>query len=137
MDVVVLIGRIMFAMLALGSAFGGHFGATDATAGYGESRGLGNSRMMVLVSGVVLAAAGLSLILGIYPDAGALLYAGFLLAANFTIHHFWTDEDPMTRQMEMTQFMKNLAIAGGALIAYVYFHTAGDDAPFQITGNLF
>ena len=137
MDFVVLIGRVFLGALAVGSGLGGHFGATDATAGYGDVRGVPSARVMVLVSGVVLVAAGASIILGVYPDAGALLFVGYLLAANFMVHRFWNDDDPMVRQMEMTQFMKNLAIAGGCLLAFAYFQTAGDDAPFQFTGTLF
>ena len=51
MDLVALIGRILFGLLFLGSAFGGHFGATYATAGYAESRGLKGARMLVLLTG--------------------------------------------------------------------------------------
>lgn len=124
-------------MLALGSAFGGHFGATDATAGYAEARGLPWARPLVLISGVMLLAVAVSIIFGIWPDLGALLYFLFLIAAAFLIHHFWTDEDPGTRQSEMTQFMKDLALSGASLIAFTYFVTVGDDGPFQITGSLF
>lgn len=138
MDVVVLIGRILFSMLALGSAVSGHFMATDGVAGYAQARGVKTgARGLVLFSGVVLLVAALSIIFGIWPDLGALLYFGFLIAAAFIIHHFWTDEDPQMRQNEMTQFMKDFALAGAALIAFVYFVTVGDDGPFQITGSLF
>ena len=98
-DLVALIGRILFSLLFLGSAFGGHFGATDATAGYAESRGLKGARMLVLLTGAQLAAGGLMVLLGIWVDLGALLIAAFTLAAALLIHHFWTDQEPMTRQM--------------------------------------
>ncbi|MEE8489344.1 MAG: DoxX family protein, partial [Acidimicrobiia bacterium] len=113
-DVVVLIGRVLFALIAVGSAFGGHFMATDSTAGYAESRGVKNPRAMVLISGVLLVAAAVSLIAGIYADLGALLFGSFTLLTAFMIHHFWTDDDEMTKQIEMTNFMKNLSITGGA-----------------------
>jgi len=38
-------------------------------------------------------------LLGIWVDLGALLIAAFTLAAALLIHHFWTDQEPMTRQM--------------------------------------
>ena len=136
-DVVVLVGRVLFALIAVGSAFGGHFMATDSTAGYAESRGVKNPRAMVLVSGVLLAAAAVSLMVGIYADLGALLFGSFTLLTAFTIHHFWTDEDEMTKQMEMTNFMKNLSITGGALLAFALFATAGDDIGLTVTGSLF
>ncbi len=137
MDILVLIGRILFVLIALGSALGGHFGSLDATTGYAESRGYKNARFWVLASGVWLLLSGVSVLFGIFPDLGALMFAVFALAAAFTVHHFWTDEDPMTKQMEQAQFMKNLAIAGGGLIAFAYFVTVGDAAAFQVTGPLF
>lgn len=137
MDIVVLVGRIFLGLFAVGSGLGEHIGSAEAKARYGESRGLPAARPLVVSSGVVLVTAGASIILGIYPDLGALLYAGYLLAANFTVHRFWADAEPRTRQQEMSQFLKNLAIAGGALVAFAYFHTAGDDAPFQFTGLFF
>jgi len=138
MDVIVLIGRILFSALAVGSALGGHFGATDATAGYAQARGVKTgTRPLVLLTGVQLLLAAVFITFGIWPDLGALLYFLFTFPVAFIIHHFWTDEDPMARQIEMTQFMKDLALSGAALIAFVYFVTVGDDGPFQITGNLF
>ena len=53
------------------------------------------------------------------------------------VHHFWTDEDEMTKQIEMTNFMKNLSITGGALLAFALFATAGDDIGLTVTGSLF
>jgi uncharacterized membrane protein YphA (DoxX/SURF4 family) len=136
-DLVALIGRILFSLLFLGSAFGGHFGATDATAGYAESRGLKGARMLVLLTGAQLAAGGLMVLLGIWADLGALLIAAFTLAAAFLIHHFWTDQDPMVRQMEMTQFMKDIALTGAALLVFVLYAVFGDELGFQIVDPLF
>lgn len=136
MDIIVLVGRILFALIAVGAAFGGHFGATADTAAYGESRGLKNARFWVLASGAWLLVAGLMVILGIYPDLGALMFGFFTLVTAFVVHHFWTDDDPMVRNGEMSSFMKNLSITGGALVAFAYFVTVGEAGPFQITANL-
>lgn len=138
MDFVVLLGRILFGTLAIRSALLGHFGNTDGLAGYAEARGVkSGARALVLISGVMLLLAGVSIILGIWPDLGALLYFLFLVPAAFLIHHFWTDDDPMAKQTEQTQFMKDMALAGAALIAFTYFVTVGEGGPFQITGSLF
>ena len=138
MDVVVLLGRILFGTLAVTSAVSGHFANTDGLAGYAEARGVkSGGRGLVLISGVILLLAGVSIIVGIWPDLGALLYFVFLVTAAFVIHHFWTDDDPMMKQNEQTQFMKDMALAGAALIAFTYFVTVGEAGPFQITGSLF
>lgn len=138
MDIVVLIGRILFSALAIGSAIGGHFGSTDDLAGYAQARGVSSgARAWVLISGVVLLLAGVFILLGLWPDLGALLYFIFLVGAAFSIHHFWTDEDPNVKQMEQTQFMKDMALAGAALIAFAYFVTVGEAGAYQITGSVF
>lgn len=125
-------------MLPIGSALGGHFGATEETAGYAEARGVrSGARILTLVTGTQLLLAGALIILGIWPDLGALLYAAFTLPSAFVIHHFWTDDDPMTQQNEMSQFMKNISLTGASLIAFTYFVTVGEAGAFQITANLF
>ena len=116
MDALLIIGRILFAMIFLGSGVAGHILQTDGTAGYAESRGVSNARTLVLISGVALVLAAVGIILGIWIDLAALIAIAFLLAVNVMVHHFWSDDDPMTRQMEMTQFMKNLSMAGAGLI---------------------
>jgi len=136
-DIVVLIGRVLFVLIAVGSAFGGHFMATDSVAGYAESRGVRNPRALVLISGVLLVVAGVSMMAGIYADLGALMFGVFTLLTAFIIHHFWTDEDEMTKQVEMTNFMKNLSITGGALLAFALFATSGDDIGLTVTGSFF
>ena len=138
MDVVVLVGRILFGLIAVGSALGGHFGAVAETAAYAESRtSIKNARSLVILTGVWLLIAGVSIIGGIYPDLGSLMFAAWLLAVAFLVHHFWTDTDPMVRTGEMTNFMKNLSLTGGSLIAFAYFVTVGEAGPFQVTANLF
>jgi putative oxidoreductase len=39
----------------------------------------------------------------------------FLAAATFFFHDFWRLADPGQRQLQMFQFMKNVAIGGGLL----------------------
>lgn len=137
MDIVVLVGRILLGSIAFGAALGGHFGATVATAAYAESRGVKNARPLVLFSGAMLLAAGLMLFLGIWADLGALIFIAFLLPTAFMVHHFWTDTDEMTKQAEMTNFMKNVSISGGCLLAFVLFASSGDQIGLQMVGPLF
>jgi len=137
MSFVILIGRILFSAIFVGSAIGGHFGETEGTAGYAESRGVSNAHMLTIASGALIGVLGLAIILGIWIDLAALGIIGYLLVTNVLVHHFWTDEDPMTQQMEMTQFMKNLSIAGGALMLFAFFAVVGDAVGLTVTGPLF
>ena len=137
MSVVILIGRILLGLIFVGSGFAGHLADTDGTAGYAEMRGVKNARLTVQISGVLIAAAGLGIILGVWADLAALGAAAYSLIAAFLVHHFWTDEDDMTKNMEMALFMKNLSIAGGALILFAFLASIGPAVDFMITDPLF
>ncbi|WP_311209135.1 MULTISPECIES: DoxX family protein [unclassified Aeromicrobium] len=133
MDEVFLISRILFAYLVIGSGVG-HLTATGAMAGYAESRGLSNAKLLVQISGVALLAGGLSVLLGIWGDIGALGLAVLLLVTAVLMHAFWKESDGQAKQMEMVAFNKNVALAGGALALFVLLST--DFAPYTITGAL-
>ena len=133
MDEVFLISRILFAYLVIGSGIG-HLTATGAMAGYAESRGLSNAKVLVQVSGVALLAGGVSVLLGIWGDIGALGLAILLLVTAVLMHAFWKESDAQAKQMEMVAFNKNVALAGGALALFVLLST--DLAPYTLTGAL-
>jgi putative oxidoreductase len=133
MDVVLLIGRVLFVALFLGSAVG-HLTQTDAMAGYAASRGVSMARAATFGSGVVMVLGGLSVLLGVWGDLGALLLVLFLLPTAFLMHGFWRETDPTAKQMEMIQFNKDVALAGGAL---AFFWVFSQDPGLTITGPLF
>ena len=135
MDVVILIGRILLSMIFVGSGSAGHMMQTEGTAGYAESRGVPNSKLLTQISGGLIFAAGLGVIFGVWADLAALGMAAYSLIVAFWVHHFWTDEDPIVQQSEMSMFMKNLSIAGGALILFGLLQTT--DVSLTITDNLF
>jgi putative oxidoreductase len=136
MDILVLIGRVLFGALFLGSAFG-HLTQTKPMAGYAASKKVPFATAVVFGSGVVLAAGGLMVILGVWADLGALLLVAFLLPTAVMMHNFWTLPDPQARQMDQIQFSKDLALAGGALLAFVLFAYAGHQLGLTLTGPLF
>ena len=53
------------------------------------------------------------------------------------VHHFWTDTDDMTKNMEMSLFMKNVSMAGGGLILFAFMAAAGPAVDFTITDPIF
>jgi putative oxidoreductase len=134
MDLIVLIGRILLAALFLGSAFG-HLTQTEGMAGYAQAKGVPSARAAVVVSGVLILLGSLMVLLGIWPDLGALLLFIFLIPTAILMHGFWRETDPQARQMEMIQFQKDIALAGAALIAFALFAAA--DVGLTITGPLF
>jgi putative oxidoreductase len=133
MDVVLLIGRVLFVALFLGSAVG-HLTQTDAMAGYAASKGVPMARPATVVSGVLMVLGGLSVLLGVWGDLGALLLFVFLVPTAFLMHAFWRETDPTAKQVEMVQFNKDVALAGATL---AFFWVFSQDPGLTITGPLF
>jgi uncharacterized membrane protein YphA (DoxX/SURF4 family) len=136
MDILVLIGRILFSALFIGSAVG-HLTQTKAMAGYAASKNVPQAYAATLVSGVLAGVGGLMVLLGVWPDLGALLLVVFLVPTALLMHGFWRESDPQMRQVELIQFQKDLALAGAALMLVALFSFAGDDLGLTITGPLF
>jgi uncharacterized membrane protein YphA (DoxX/SURF4 family) len=136
MDVVILIGRILFVLLFLGSAYG-HFAQGKAMTGYAQSKGVPMPSLGVYLGGVLLAVGGLSVLLGIWPDLGALALVVFLVPTAVLMHAFWKETDAQAKQMEQIQFMKDISLAGAALAMFGLFATLGDDLGLVITPPLF
>lgn len=136
MDEVFLVARILFVYLMIGSAVG-HLTQTAAMAGYAEARGVKNAPLMVQISGVALLAGGVSVLLGLWGDIGALGLAVLMVVTAVMMHAFWKETDPQTKQMEMIGFNKDIALAGGALAIYVIFYGADGYGFYTLTGALF
>lgn len=118
-----LAGRILFSAVFVFSGLG-HFMQLEEMSEYAGQKGVPAPKLMTVVTGVVILLGGLSILFWTQVIVGAWLLAGFLLLAAFTIHNFWAVEDPQQAQVEMQQFMKNLALAGAAVVFYVAVQTA-------------
>lgn len=136
MDVVALIGRILFAALFLGGGFA-HLTQAEAMSGYAASRGVPQAKLATLVSGVLIIVGGLLVLLGLWLDLGALLLVVFLVPTAFLMHGFWKETDAQAKQMEMAQFQKDLGLAGAALLILGLYAGYGADLGITITGPLF
>jgi uncharacterized membrane protein YphA (DoxX/SURF4 family) len=136
MDVIFLIGRLLFGALFISAGIA-HVTDKGAMAGYAESRGVKPGRPAVLASGVVILVGAVLIILGIWIDVGAILVALFVLSTAVLMHAFWKESDAQARQLEMTQFMKDMALCGGALILLYLAWEFGGDAGLTITDPLF
>lgn len=136
MDVVALIGRILFAALFLGSAFG-HFAQSEAMSGYAASRGVPQPKLAVLASGLLILVGGLMVLLGIWIDLGALLLVLFLVPTAVLMHGFWKETDAQAKQMEMIAFQKDIALAGASLVIFALYSGYGENLGITITGPLF
>jgi uncharacterized membrane protein YphA (DoxX/SURF4 family) len=136
MDVIALIGRILFVTIFFGSGFA-HLTQTAGMAGYAESKGVPAGKLAVAGSGVLMLLGGLMILLGVWADLGALFLVVFLLPTAFIMHAFWKETDPQARQMEMTQFMKDVSLGGAALFIFALYAGHGQGLGLTITGPLF
>ncbi len=133
MDVLVLIGRLLFVLLFAVSAVG-HLTKTREMAGYAASRGVPMAGAATVVSGLVLAVGAISVGVGLWADLGALALAAFALPTAFLMHRFWAEKDPQSRQMEQVQFFKDIALGGAALVMFAFFAFAGHALGLMVTG---
>lgn len=135
MDAVVLVGRVVFAGLFLMSGIG-HLTETGAMTGYAHAKGVPWARAAVRISGALILIGGLMVLLGVWADLGALLLVVFLVPTAFLMHGPWKAADEQEKQVEQVQFLKDLALAGAALVLFVLF-SALPDLGLTITGPLF
>jgi uncharacterized membrane protein YphA (DoxX/SURF4 family) len=129
MDLILVIGRILFGGFFLMSGIN-HFAKLEAMTGYAKYKKLPAAKLGVLISGLMLVIGGLSVILGYYADLGALLLAIFLVLAAVIFHNFWKETDATAKQNEMLGFMKDIALAGAALIIFALVAKYGADLDF-------
>ncbi|NHX38618.1 MULTISPECIES: DoxX family protein [Haloarcula] len=127
-----LLGRLLFGGVL---AFMGlnHFQNAGQMAPYAEAKGLPAPVASVYGSGGLLLVSGILVILGAYPVIAAGALATFLVVSAVTMHDFWAVPDDQV-QDEMTQFLKNVALAGGALSLLA---VAGTSWPYTVGMSLF
>lgn len=129
MDALLLIGRVLFVPIYIMSGLGFHLGQMKAGVGYAQSKGVPAANVLVPLSGIQIVIGGLLILFGVWPDLGALLLAIFLVPTALLMHNFWAVEDPMARAGEMSQFQKNIALAGAALVMFAFWAYGGPVGP--------
>ncbi|MEU0743596.1 DoxX family protein [Streptomyces sp. NPDC006134] len=75
------------------------------------------TEQLVRLSGAVQVAGGVLLGLGRFPRLSALALAATLVPTTLAGHRFWEADDPGERAQQRIQFLKNLSMLGGLLIA--------------------
>ncbi len=124
-----LVGRVLLVLIFLLSALGNKIPNFTATAERMAEQGVPLPKVALVGAIVFLILGSLSIIVGYKARYGAALLLIFLIAASFYFHDFWSyapdthyilSTDRMVRrqvaQMELTHFMKNMALMGAMLI---------------------
>ena len=108
-----------FGRVALGTIFlvsgAGKLSAWHATVAYAASKGV--PELLLVIATVLELAGGIGVILGYRARWAALALLVFLVPVTFVFHGFWAV--PANEQhAQLVNFLKNLSIAGGALIVF-------------------
>jgi len=108
-----LLARALFGLVL---AFTGlnHLLDPEGMIGYSKAKGVPAAEFLVPATGIQLIAGGVAIAIGAFPVVAAGAIAVFLLVATPTMHDFWAVPEEQ-RQSEMTSFLKNATLLGGAL----------------------
>jgi uncharacterized membrane protein YphA (DoxX/SURF4 family) len=115
LDILFLLGRIILGGYFVYAGVN-HFMQLGAMTQYSQFKRVPAPKVAVIVSGLMLIAGGLSILLGYQVVIGAWLLIVFLVPTTIMMHDFWTESDPMARGNQKAHFLKVIALAGAALI---------------------
>jgi uncharacterized membrane protein YphA (DoxX/SURF4 family) len=85
-----------------------------------EPLGLPNDpELLVRANGVAMVGGGVLFAAGRLPRLAATVLAGAMIPTTYVGHAFWAESDPAARKAQGLQFLKNLGLIGGLLLAAV------------------
>jgi putative oxidoreductase len=135
-DVVFLIGRILFVVLFVTSGLFNHLLSRGGVE-YARAYKAPAPEVLVPATGVMIIVGSAMVVLGIWADLGALLLAAFLIPTSYYMHAYWKETDPQMRQGQQVNFLKNVGLLGGALIIFYVYNQLQGEAGLSITDPLF
>jgi len=119
MEIIYVIGRILFAAIFISGGYK-HLTKSKEMGGYAKSMRVPAGEFMTIVTGIMILAGGIMVIFDFEMFYGALLIFLFLVPTSFMMHAFWKVADANMKQVQQIMFMKNMSIAGAALML-MYF----------------
>jgi putative oxidoreductase len=137
MDILFLIGRILFVIVFISSGATVHLLQRRQGIEYAKSYGVPMAEVGVPLTGLMAVIGGVFVALGLWGDLGALLIAAFLLLITPLMHAFWRETDPMQKQMQLVNFTKNTGLLGGALVLFYTWNQLQGEAGLSLTDPLF
>lgn len=137
MDWIFLAGRILFAIMFFNSGLVGHVLGRKGTAAYARQNRVPLPELSVVASGAMILAGSVLVALGAWGDLGALLIAAFLVAITPVMHAFWRESEPMGKQLQQINFLKNVSLLGAALVLFYVWNQLQGSAGLSLTGPLF
>jgi putative oxidoreductase len=118
MDILFLIGRILFSLIFIVAGFR-HLKDFTHTVEEAKKAKAPFPKLSVAVMSLFALVGGLSVAFGFYSKIGAFLLLIFLLPTTFIVHRFWGLPDDQ-KQIQIVHFSKNLSLLGTTLMI-LYF----------------
>ena len=75
--------------------------------------------LLVRANGAAMVSAGSLLAIGRLPRIASTVLAATVVPTTLAAHAFWQEQDPQARAEQKVQFLKNLGLLGGLLLAAV------------------
>jgi len=116
-DITALAGRILIAVIFLISGFF-KVGAYAQMVGYATAVHLPAPGVAIAAAAAVELACGLAILAGFKTRVAAWLLFLYLLPVSYFFHNFWAVQG-QEQQIQMVNFLKNMAIMGGLLVLSV------------------
>ena len=110
----IVAGRVLMSLIFIGAGLE-KIGGWRHTAEMMAAKGLPVVPVLLALTILLEVGGGLALLTGIRARLGALALCLFLIPATYVFHNFWAVAGA-EHQLQMVNFMKNLAIMGGLLV---------------------
>jgi uncharacterized membrane protein YphA (DoxX/SURF4 family) len=115
MEILLVVGRFMYTLPLLYQGVT-NLGQLDRLTERARDKGLPASPALTAAAMVWLIIGTLAITFNFQSFIGGLMVAVFLVFTGSTIHNFWAVTDPATRKQDLLHFLKNLSLAGAALV---------------------
>lgn len=111
MDTIFIIGRIMFGsfFIIMGLM---HMMKMNMLTGYAASKKVPMPKLAVMVSGLLILLGGIGVATDLFLSISVVLLAIFLVGVSLGMHRFWKEPE------ELSNFLKNMALLGAALMLF-------------------
>jgi putative oxidoreductase len=111
--IIVVAGRALFALIFI---LAGPRLFQHALAQLAAQHGMPMAQILVPAAGALILVGGLNILFGFHARIGAWFIVLFLLVVTPVMHNFWAIADPTAAQAQLSNFMKNVSMLGGALL---------------------
>jgi len=110
-----LTGRVLFAtyFILMGLS---HLISFREHASFIGGKGVPLARAATFLTILMMVGGGFLVLFDWHKSIGAWLLFGIIFPAPFFLHHFWRERESYTRLSEFAHFIKDLSLAGAALL---------------------